>query len=174
MVGLLVQNGARFRGGGRAQVPLYASTILSRVMKTHLFFLSSTAGCCFPADLWNVFNLISGALSGSRKQSSAVSGSCRTRGGLGLGLGSEQVQEMDLQNANSDDEEADPLGLGLGLGSEQVQEMDLPDTTTHAEEADPLGLGLELGLGGDAAESASTPAAPQKGETQRLLIRKEC
>ena len=94
--------------------------------------------------------------------------------GLGLGLGSEQVQEMDLQNANTDAEEADPLGLGLGLGSEQVQEMDLQDTTTHAEEADPLGLGLELGLGGDAAESASPSAAPPKGETQRLLIRKEC
>jgi rhodanese-related sulfurtransferase len=94
--------------------------------------------------------------------------------GLGLGLGSEQVQEMDLQNANTDAEEADPLGLGLGLGSEHVHEMDLQDTTTHAEDADPLGLGLELGLGGDEAESASTSAAPPKGETQRLLIRKEC
>ncbi|MEN8205684.1 MAG: rhodanese-like domain-containing protein [Pseudomonadota bacterium] len=92
--------------------------------------------------------------------------------GLGLGLGSEQVQEMDLQNVNTDTEEADPLGLGLG--SEQVQEMNLQDTTTHAEEADPLGLGLEPGLGGDAAESTSTSADPPKGETQRLLIRKEC
>jgi len=94
--------------------------------------------------------------------------------GLGLGLGSEQVQGMDLQNANTDAEEADPLGLGLGLGSEHVQDMELQDTTTHAEEADPLGLGLELGLGGDTAESANTSAAPPKGETQRLLIRKEC
>ena len=72
------------------------------------------------------------------------------------------------------EQQADPLGLGLGLGSEQVQEMDLQNANTDAEEADPLGLGLELGLGGDAAESVSTSVAPPKGETQRLLIRKEC
>lgn len=70
------------------------------------------------------------------------------------------------------EQQADPLGLGLGLGSEQVQEMNLQDTTTPTTDADPLGLGL--GLGKDDAESASTPATPPKGETQRLLIRAEC
>jgi rhodanese-related sulfurtransferase len=94
--------------------------------------------------------------------------------GLGLGLGNEQVRGMELESADTDAEETDPLGLGLGLGSEQVKEMDVQDTGTYSEESDPLGLGLELGLGGDAAESASTSAAPPKGETQRLLIRKEC
>lgn len=72
------------------------------------------------------------------------------------------------------EQQADPLGLGLGLGSEQVQEMDLQETTTNAEQADPLGLGLGLGLGEDVAESPSTSSVPPKGETQRLLIRKEC
>lgn len=72
------------------------------------------------------------------------------------------------------EQQVDPLGLGLGLGSEQVQQMDLPNTTMPTGDADPLGLGLELGLGEDDAESDSTPATPQKGEAQRLLIRAEC
>ena len=79
-----------------------------------------------------------------------------------------------LAEAPVAEQQADPLGLGLGLGSAQVQEMELQDTTTPPTEADSLGLGLGLGLGSDAAKSATTPAAPPKGETQRLLIRAEC
>lgn len=91
------------------------------------------------------------------------------------GLLPEGAVQADAPNAVPE-QQADPLGLGLGLGSEQVQEMDLQDTTTPTTDADPLGLGLELGigLGKDDAESASTPATPPKGETQRLLIRAEC
>jgi rhodanese-related sulfurtransferase len=70
------------------------------------------------------------------------------------------------------EEPADALGLGLGLGNEQIQQMDLQDNATPAMETDPLGLGL--GLGTDETEPDSTPAAPPKNETRKLLIRAEC